>query len=41
MKEGKTAEDAAASLTLPEKFKAYTMTRAKENVATRYEELKK
>ena len=41
MKEGKTAEEAAASLTLPEKFKAYTMTRAKENVATLYEELKK
>ena len=41
MKEGKTAEEAAASLTLPEKFKAYTMTRAKDNVATLYQELKK
>jgi cyclase len=41
MKEGKTAEDAAASLTLPEKFKAYNVSRLKENVATLYEELKK
>jgi glyoxylase-like metal-dependent hydrolase (beta-lactamase superfamily II) len=41
MKEGKTAEDAGASLTLPEKFKAYNVSRLKENVATLYEELKK
>jgi cyclase len=41
MKEGKTAEDAAASLTLPETFKAYNVSRLKENVATLYEELKK
>jgi cyclase len=41
MKEGKTAEDAAASLTLPETFKAYNVSRLKENVTTLYEELKK
>ena len=37
---GKTPEDAAASLTLPEKFKAYNMGRTTENIATIYEELK-
>jgi glyoxylase-like metal-dependent hydrolase (beta-lactamase superfamily II) len=39
-KAGKTAEDAAAALTLPEKFKAYNMGRLKENVAAIYGELK-
>ena len=32
-KAGKTADQAAAELTLPDKFKAYVMTRAKDNVA--------
>ena len=38
-KAGKTAEQAAAELTLPDKFKAYVMTRAKDNVATIYKQL--
>jgi glyoxylase-like metal-dependent hydrolase (beta-lactamase superfamily II) len=40
MKEGKTADEAAAALSLPEKFKAYTLSRVKENVTAIYEELK-
>ena len=39
-KAGKSAEEAAAALTLPEKFKAYNMGRLKDNVAAIYEELK-
>jgi cyclase len=38
-KAGKTADQAAAELALPDKFKAYTMTRAKDNVATIYKQL--
>ncbi len=38
-KAGKTAEAAAADLVLPEKFKAYVMTRVKDNVATIYKQL--
>ena len=38
-KAGKTAEQAAAELTLPEKFKGYVTTRAKDNVATIYKQL--
>jgi glyoxylase-like metal-dependent hydrolase (beta-lactamase superfamily II) len=38
-KAGKTADQAAAELTLPDRFKAYTMTRAKDNVATIYKQL--
>ncbi len=38
-KAGKTPEQAAAELVLPEKFKAYVMTRAKDNVATIYKQL--
>jgi len=41
VKDGKSADDAAAALALPDKFKSYTMTRAKANVATIYGELKK
>ena len=37
---GKTADEAETSLNLPEKFKAYTMSRVKENVTAIYEELK-
>ena len=37
---GKTADEAEASLNLPEKFKAYNMSRVKENVTAIYEELK-
>ena len=37
---GKTADEAEASLNLPEKFKAYNMSRLKENVTAIYEELK-
>jgi cyclase len=37
---GKTADEAAAGLTLPEKFKEYGMQGAKENVAKIYGELK-
>lgn len=35
-KAGKTAEQAAAELTLPEQFKAYSMARASDNVAAIY-----
>ena len=38
-KAGKTADQAAAELTLPDKFKGYVMTRAKDNVATIYKQL--
>ena len=38
-KAGKTSEQAAAELVLPEKFKDYVMTRAKDNVATIYKQL--
>ncbi len=38
-KAGRTADDAAAALNLPAKFKDYTMTRAKDNVAAIYAEL--
>lgn len=38
-KAGKTADQAAAELTLPDTFKAYVMTRAKDNVATIYKQL--
>ena len=38
-KAGKTEEQAAAELTLPDKFKSYTMTRAKDNVAVIYKQL--
>lgn len=41
VKAGKTAEQAAADLALPEKFKAYTMRNAQANVTTIYGELKK
>jgi cyclase len=37
---GKTADEAAAGLTLPEKFKEYAMQGAKENVTKIYAELK-
>ena len=40
-KEGKTADDALAGLTLPEKFKSYNMGRAKMNVTAVYGELTK
>jgi glyoxylase-like metal-dependent hydrolase (beta-lactamase superfamily II) len=36
---GKTAEQAAAELTLPATFKDYTMGRAKDNVAAIYKQL--
>ena len=38
-KAGKTADQAAAELKLPDKFSAYVMTRAKDNVATIYKQL--
>jgi glyoxylase-like metal-dependent hydrolase (beta-lactamase superfamily II) len=38
-KAGKTPEQAAAELALPDKFKGYTMTRAQDNVATIYKQL--
>jgi glyoxylase-like metal-dependent hydrolase (beta-lactamase superfamily II) len=38
-KAGKTPEAAAADLVLPAKFKAYVMTRVKDNVATIYKQL--
>ena len=38
-KAGKTPEAAAASLTLPERYKAYGMDRAKDNVAAIYREM--
>lgn len=40
-KEGKTPEQAAASLSLPDKFKDYTMARAQANVTAIYGELQK
>ncbi len=40
IKDGKSAEDAVAGLTLPEKFKSYAMTSAKDNVTKIYNELK-
>lgn len=40
-KDGKTAEEAFAALTLPEKFKDYTTGRGQANVTTIYAELKK
>ena len=39
-KAGKTAEEAAATLVLPEKYKDYATGRLKEDVAKIYEELK-
>ena len=39
-KEGKTADQAAAELKLPEKFKDYGMARAKDGVTKIYAELK-
>ena len=39
-KAGKTPDAAAASLTLPERYKAYGMDRAKDNVAAIYREMK-
>lgn len=41
MKAGKSVDEAAASLNLPEKYKNYDMTRAKANVQAIYDELKK
>ena len=41
VKDGKTEDDAAAALTLPDKFKNYNMTRAKTNVSVIFAELKK
>ena len=41
MKDGKTPEQAASGLALPERFKGYTMGRAQANVAAIYGELKK
>ena len=40
VKAGKTPDAAAASLTLPERYKAYGMDRAKDNVAAIYQEIK-
>jgi cyclase len=40
LKAGRTAEEAAATLTLPDRFKDYNMGRAKNNVLAIYEELK-
>jgi glyoxylase-like metal-dependent hydrolase (beta-lactamase superfamily II) len=41
IKAGKSADDAAAALTLPEKFKDYQMSGTKDNVTKIYAELKK
>jgi cyclase len=41
MKQGKSADDAATSLRLPDKFKGYQMTGTKDNVTKIYGELKK
>jgi glyoxylase-like metal-dependent hydrolase (beta-lactamase superfamily II) len=41
MKAGKSVDEAAASLKLPERYKDYDMTRAKANVQAIYDELKK
>ena len=40
-KAGKTAEQALADYTLPEKFKSYNMQRAKANIDVIYGEMKK
>ena len=37
---GKTVEQAAAALTLPEKFKAYGMAQARANIQSIYDEMK-
>jgi hypothetical protein len=39
MKAGKSAADAAATLQLPERYKAYDMQRARANVEAIYNEL--
>ena len=39
LKEGKTPDEAAASLVLPEKFKEYSMGRTQANVAAIYNEI--
>jgi glyoxylase-like metal-dependent hydrolase (beta-lactamase superfamily II) len=41
IEEGKTPEEAAAGLKLPEKFKDYSMDRAQANVTTIYSEIKR
>ena len=41
MKAGKTADQAAASLTLPEQFKDYDMKQLKADIDVIYAELKK
>ena len=41
IKANKSADEAAATLRLPERYKAYDMQRAKANVQTIYRELKK
>jgi glyoxylase-like metal-dependent hydrolase (beta-lactamase superfamily II) len=41
VKAGKTADEAASSLQLPDRWKDYDMTRAKDNVPKIYSELKK
>ena len=41
MKQGKSADDAAAALTLPDKFKDYQMAGTKDNVTKIFGELKK
>lgn len=41
MKEGKTPEEAAAGLILPEKFKEYSMGRTQANVTAIYNEIKR
>jgi glyoxylase-like metal-dependent hydrolase (beta-lactamase superfamily II) len=38
--QGKTVEEAITGFTVPEKFKSYNLTRAKQNVTTIYNELK-
>ena len=40
-KAGKSADEAAAGLTLPERYKAYGMDRAAANVRAIYDELKR
>jgi hypothetical protein len=39
-KDGKTADQAATDIKLPEKFKDYNMGRLKANITTIYDELK-
>jgi hypothetical protein len=41
LKAGKTIDQAAAELTLPDKFRNYNLTRSKENITKIFEELKK